>query len=76
MKTKVLGYARVKDNFSCNDKGKEKFIGKVATVIAIEGDYLCFSQVRLEFMSGEKEWFSNTTLDEIEIDEYNCGDPD
>ena len=67
-------YARVINNFGWYDKGKEKFIGKVAEVIAVEPDYQCFSLVQLEFMDGHREWFSNTAIEEIEIAEYNQGD--
>lgn len=66
-------YARVKNNFGCNDKGKERFIGKVAKVLIIECDYQCFSQVQLKFMDDSIEWFSNTTLEEIDVAEYNQG---
>lgn len=60
-------YAKVKDNFVDNDRGKERFIGRIGKVLQIESDHYCFSQVLLGFENKETEWFSNTTL--IEVDE-------
>lgn len=61
-----LRYAKVIDNFAKNDKGKEKYIGKIGKVIKIECDFYMFSQVLVKFKNGKKVWFSNTTLEEVD----------
>lgn len=61
-------YAKVEDNFGENDKGKEKFIGKIGLVLQVCHDYSCFSQVLLKFEDGMTEWFSNTALEEVAED--------
>jgi len=61
-----MKWTKVLDNFAKNDKGKEEFIGQVGKVVKIEHDYLCFSQVQLKFKNGKVEWFSNTTLEEVD----------
>jgi len=64
-KQKGIQYAKVKDNFGDNDKGKEKFIDKVGEVLQVESDYHCFSQVQLKFDDDSIEWFSNTAPEEV-----------